>query len=102
MGGSRVNSVCSHRVMDCPGGAPALGGVTPGYVMAASGPIHTSFVPESWTGALGGWSLQPPTPLRNLWAKSLPDGSWASAELLQRWRSQHASRQPPSFLESLC
>ena len=41
------------------------------------GPIHTSFVSETWTGAWGGRSFQPSTPFRNLWAKSLPDGSWA-------------------------
>lgn len=41
------------------------------------GPIHTGFVSETRTGAWGGWSFQPSTPFRNLWAKSLPDGSWA-------------------------
>lgn len=61
------------------------------------GPIHAGFVSETWTGAPGGWSFQPSTLFRNLWAKSLPDGSWALRRL-----SPRASQQLPSFLESLC
>lgn len=39
------------------------------------GCIHTNFVSETWTGAWSGWSFQLSTPFRNLWARSLPDGS---------------------------
>lgn len=99
---ANVNSVCYNGVMDCLEGVPSLERDDPFMLWLPPGPIHTSFVSKSWTGAPGVWSFQPPTPFRNLWAKSLPDGSWASAELLQQRRSQHASQQQPSFLESLC
>lgn len=57
------DSCCSNRVMDCPEGVPTFAGgdLWLCYDFLPPGPIHSSFVSESWTGVWSGWSFQSPT-----------------------------------------
>lgn len=67
-------------VRSCLEGVCSLERDDPGVFWLPPESIHTCFVSELDRSSRR-LSFQPPTQFRNLWAKSLPDGGWVSAEL---------------------
>lgn len=93
---ANVDSACYNRVMDCPEDVPSLEGSDPWVCYGClGGPFTPALSPRAGQelGATGHYNLPP---CSGIAAKSLPDGSWASAELWQR-QIQCASRQLPQF-----